>query len=168
MTSSVDVQLKPTPVAAIPTGSVYQAGMIQGQNSQAQQMALIGNKNGGKFKQRKRSKRKRSRKKHSTKRHSTKRKRKRGGAITPQTFPPTYPQPSGGVTPNESSAAITKLFANSAANSEYDGLVGTTTNKGGRRTSKRYSKKKRVKSCLKSKKRKKRKGGNHIRWGCMS
>jgi len=79
--------------------------------------------------------------------------------IKPQTFPPTYPVPPGGTTSNENSAAITKLFADSAANSEYDSMAGVK--KGGNRSIKR-------KSCLKNQRCHKRKTGGYVKWGCMS
>jgi hypothetical protein len=163
MSSNSRLQLAPAPIAPIPSGSINQAGILQAQASLDKQMSLIsgGNK---RYSTRKRGhKRRKSTKKQ---RQGRKRRQRTGGAIIPQTFPPTYPQPAGGITPNDSSVAITKLFASSAANSEYDGLVGTkpnTSTSGGKR---------RIKSCLKSRrkrrKRKRRGGTSHVKWGCMS
>ena len=146
---SPDLQLKPAGIAPIPTGSVYKAGQIQGNAATAKQMALIETTTGG---------RKRKFKK-------TRRRRKIGGgdAIKPQTFPPTYPVPAGSTTANQNSAAITELYAKTAANSEYDGLVGKTTNSGGSR--KKQPRRRKHKTTTRRRKTKKHGG---VKWTCMS
>lgn len=165
--SKPNLQLKAAPIAPLYNGSVYQTGQNNTANATKQQMELIG-ASGGK-KRTSRSSRKRrtsSRRKRRRRRGSSIHKKRRGGdssTIKPQTFPPTYPVPAGSVTPNQNSAAITKLFADSAANAEFDGKVGE---KSGGKRNKRSGK---CKSCLKrqhGRKSRKKRGG--VKWGCMS
>ena len=174
--SNPNLQLAPARLAPLHNGSVYQTGQNNTDNAVNQQMALIGSSGGKKSKnRRKRSKKSRRRKtrksrksKKSRKMTKKRRRRKGGDAIKPQVFTPTYPQPPGSVTPNQNSAAITKLFADSAANAEFDGKVGSTS--GGKRRSNRRSNKRsnKCRSCMKRHGRKSRKKRGGVRWGCMS
>ena len=157
--SPSELQMQPSAVASIPTGNVMKAGQQNTYASTDRQMALIGgrtkkNKRGYKYKS---SKRKRNAKRNA--------KRQRGGDgngnIKPQTFPSTYPIPPDGSSPNQNSAEITKLYAKTAANSEFDSQVGKQQLGGKRRKSlkKRYFVKKTFR---------RKKGGRHIQWGCWS
>lgn len=170
--SKPNLQLAPAPIAPLHNGSVYQTGQNNTDNAVKQQMALIGSSGGKKSKKKRRSKRRGSKshkKSRRRKSRKTRRRRRRGGdAIKPQVFTPTYPQPPGSVTPNQNSAAITKLFAGAAANAEFDGKVGSTS--GGKRRSNRRSNKRsnKCRSCMKRHGRKSRKKRGGVTWTCMS
>jgi hypothetical protein len=179
--SKPNLQLAAAPIARLHHGSIYQTGQNNAANATKQQMELIGTAGGKRLKRKRRThktrriksrsksrrthKRKRSKKSKKSKK-SKRSKRRRGGGdsstIKPQTFSSTYFVSAGAVTPNQNSAAITKLFADSAANAEFDGKVGS---KGG----KRRGRSRKCRSCMKrqhGRKSRKKRGG--VKWGCMS
>ncbi len=160
--SKPDLQLKAAPIARLHNGSMYQTGQNNTANATKQQMELIGT-SGGK-KRTSRSRRTSSRRKRRRRTHKKRRKGGDSSTIKPQTFFPTYLVPAGSVTPNQNSAAITKLFADSAANAEFDGKVGEKS--GGKRNKRSVNK--RRKSCMKRHGRKSRKKRGGVSWGCMS
>lgn len=176
--SKPNLQLAAAPIARLHHGSIYQTGQNNAANATKQQMELIGTAGGKRLKRKRRThktrrikSRSKSRRTHKRKRSkkskkSKRSKRRRGGGdsstIKPQTFSSTYFVSAGAVTPNQNSAAITKLFADSAANAEFDGKVGS---KGG----KRRGRSRKCRSCMKrqhGRKSRKKRGG--VKWGCMS
>ncbi len=171
--SKPNLQLAPASIAPLHKGSVYQTGQNNTDNAVKQQMALIGGKlhqplsTKSRRKIRKSKSRRKHRKSKKDRKKKTRRRRIKGGgdAIKPQTFPPTYPVPAGSVTPDQNSAAITQLFADSAANAEFDSKVGGTGAKSG---AKQSGAKRSSRSCMKRHGRKSTKKRGGVKWGCMS
>jgi len=149
--SKPNLQLAPASIAPLHKGSVYQTGQNNTDNAVKQQMALIGGKlhqplsTKSRRKIRKSKSRRKHRKSKKDRKKKTRRRRIKGG--------------------DQNSAAITQLFADSAANAEFDSKVGGTGAKSG---AKQSGAKRSSRSCMKRHGRKSTKKRGGVKWGCMS